>query len=97
MDAMVITVLIGAFVCGGVLLETLTPHLPVLLGLERPAGGRTAARGAALPVAAAGHTAAEFAELERRVDELEAERDFYKALAEPRTRTGEEAYMGGSR
>lgn len=84
MDAVVLTVLIGAFVCGGVFLEALAPHLPRLLGFDRPTGVAARGRGASPQVGAARHTASELAHLERRVDELQAERDFYKALAEPR-------------
>lgn len=84
MDAVVITVLIGAFVCGGVFLEALAPHLPGLLGLDRTSGVAAGGHGAPPQVRAASHTTSELSRLERRVDELRAERDFYKALAEPR-------------
>lgn len=85
MDAVVMTVLIGAFVCGGVFLEAVAPHLPGLLGLDRTSGVAAGGHGPSPQVRAASDTTSELASLERRVDELQAERDFYKALAEPRT------------
>lgn len=84
MDAVVMTVLIGAFVCGGVFLEALAPHLPGLLGVDRTSDKAAGGHGASPQVRAARHATSELASLERRVDELQAERDFYKALAEPR-------------
>lgn len=85
MDAVVMTVLIGAFVCGGVFLEAVAPHLPRLLGVDRTSDKAAGGHGASPQVRATSHMASDLAHLERRVDELQAERDFYKALAEPRT------------
>lgn len=95
MDAVVLTVLIGAFVCGGVFLEALAPHLPGLPSVDRTSGEAAGDHGASAQVREAGHTASELANLERRVDELRAERDFYKALAEPRTEMAEAEVEGG--
>ncbi len=95
MDAVVMTVLIGAFVCGGVFLEAVVPHLPGLLGIDRRGGAAAGGHGAPPQLRAARHTTSELASLERRVDELQAERDFYKALAEPRTDAADAEVEGG--
>jgi hypothetical protein len=95
MDAVVMTVLIGAFVCGGVFLEAVAPHLPGMLGLDRTSDQAAGGHGAAPQVRTASHTTSDLASLERRVDELQAERDFYKALAEPRTEAADAELEGG--
>lgn len=79
MEAVIVTVLICSFVCGGVLLEALAPHLPALLGLD--GGVRATRTGKAVP-AGRGRSRS-VVELARRVEALQAERDFYRALVEP--------------
>lgn len=101
METVVITALIGAFVCGGVFLETLAPHLPALLGLDGRVGPAKPGLSSALSGAETTYAArigaprtasptrgfdeaSALADVERRLDEVEAERDFYRALVEAR-------------
>lgn len=84
MEAVVITVLICAFVSGGVLMEALAPHLPALLGLDGGVGVARRRKGVRVR-GGRGNSATESegrAHLEQRVEELRAERDFYRALVE---------------
>jgi hypothetical protein len=96
MEAVVITALICTLVSGGVLLEALAPHLPTLLGLH--GGGATRGRRGA-PVRRGRERSTVALErqvtLERRVEALQAERDFYRALVDRPGDGPDEADRGG--
>lgn len=85
MEGLVLAVVLAAVIGGALMLESLLPHLPALLGIEGSASGkgtRPGHRGAGERERNAVLDDA-VVDLERRLEAVERERDFYRDLALP--------------
>lgn len=98
MEGLVLAVVLAAIIGGGLMLESLLPHLPALLGIEGSASGKAMRHGDRGAVEGGRNAVLHDAvvDLEHRLEAVERERDFYRELASPGTRANADRTLSGA-